>query len=54
MYLTIRKINRHKRKGQVSIDVSMTSEDKTELLIVLRGYGEVVSFIADRIDKEQV
>ena len=40
------------KKGQVGIDISMTSEGKTELLIVLRGYGEVVSFIAERIDKE--
>lgn len=48
----IRCYTAYTKKGQVGIDVSMTSGDTTELLIVLRGYGEVVSFIAERIDKE--
>lgn len=40
------------KKGQVSIDVTLTSGDKTEIMIIIRGYGEVVSFVEGRVDKE--
>jgi len=40
------------KKGQVGIDISMDERDSTDILIVIRGYGDVVNFIAERIDKE--
>lgn len=48
----IRCYTAYTKKGQVGIDISMREKEKTELLITLRGYGDVVSFIAERIDKE--
>ena len=41
------------KKGQVGVDISLdTDEEKTQILIFIRGYGEVVSFVQGRIDKE--
>ena len=48
----IRSYTAYTKKGQVGIDLLMKEDEKTELLITLRGYGDVVSFIAERIDKE--
>jgi len=40
------------KKGQVGIDIMLKAEGKSDIVIVARGYGEVVSFITGRIDKE--
>ncbi|WP_042699726.1 hypothetical protein [Methanocorpusculum bavaricum] len=42
----------HKKIGQARIDITLTAEDKKDVLVVVRGYGEVVSCIFERIDKE--
>ncbi|MCK9322941.1 MAG: hypothetical protein RBR05_02425 [Candidatus Methanomethylophilaceae archaeon] len=48
----IKSYTAYTKKGQAGIDVTLTAGDKTAVLVVVRGYGDVVSFIAGRIDKE--
>ena len=48
----IRCYTAYTKKGQVGIDVSISEGDTTDVLIVIRGYGEVVSFVSGRIDNE--
>lgn len=48
----IKSYTAYTKKGQAGIDVALTAGDNTAVLVIVRGYGEVVSFIAGRIDKE--
>ena len=49
----IKSYTAYTKKGQVGIDVSLKNKDgETILLITLRGYGDVVTFVNGRIDKE--
>ena len=41
------------KKGQVGVDIALEKRDgNTEILLFIRGYGDVVSFVEERIDKE--
>ncbi|MDO5845076.1 MAG: hypothetical protein Q4Q53_08035 [Methanocorpusculum sp.] len=48
----VKSYTAYTKKGQAGIDVRLSEGDKTEVAVVVRGYGEVVSFIVGRIDKE--
>ena len=40
------------KKGQAGIDIFLSSGSPVDIRITIRGYGDVVSFISLRIDKE--
>ena len=40
------------KKGWVRIEIRYSKKEKTEITITIEGYGEVVNFIADKIDRE--
>jgi len=41
------------KKGQTTLEISLQDkEDKTNIVITIDGYGEVVDFISEKIDKE--
>jgi len=49
----IKSYTAYTKKGQVGIDVFLGSaSDGNKILITLRGYGDVVTFVNGRIDKE--
>ena len=48
----IKRYTAYTKKGQVGIEISLKSKGKSEVVIVVKGYGEVVTFITRRIDKE--
>ena len=48
----VKKYTAYTKKGQVGIDISLKNQDKTNIDIVIRGYGDAVLFISNRIEKE--
>lgn len=50
----IKSYTAYTKKGQVGIDAIISNIDKTVVLVVVRGYGEAVSFVVGGggIDKE--
>ena len=48
----IKRYTAYTKKGQVGIDISLSEGENTDILILIRGYGDVVSFVSGRIDNE--
>lgn len=48
----IKEYTAYTKKGQVGIDIQFVPAEKTGVRIFLRGYGDVVDFVAGRIDSE--
>lgn len=48
----IRSYTAYTKKGQVGIDILSTKDNGAHLKLVIRGFGDAVSFVSERIDME--
>jgi len=48
----VKKYSVTTKKGQASIEITLKGNGTTNVLIAVRGYGEVVEFVAGKIDEE--